>query len=170
MGGWAKAEGKLPSLGQLFGLAPAGAAPPASASENTGSPIAFGVGGGIAVFVIVFLLATWVDRYPAETKYNLSITETQVSIPPAHADRDWLVTVEFRVEPIPRSNYSLKLEFSEKPDFKELIGPAMLITSPVVGQAIDQIPAHVGQRAWVRLVLCDMADRDIAFSKILQVK
>jgi len=168
LGGWAKAEGKIPSLGRLFS---SGTTPPASGNDNDGSPITFGIGGGGAMFVIVILLATWIDPCQGETKYKVALSKPpQVTIPPAPANKDWLVTVDFRVEPVPPSNFSLILEFSERPDFKELIGLGMLIKSPDTGQAIDQIPAPAGKQAWARLVLRDLADRQIAFSNISHVK
>ncbi len=165
LGGWAKAEGKIPSLGALVGLVPKNGDP------GSGSPITFGIGGGGAVFIIVLLLAAWVDQCPGENKYILEILKPpRVDIPPAPANKDWLVTVDFRVDPIPPSNFSLTAEFSERPDFKTLIASAMSIKNPESGQAVDQIPTPPGKLAWLRLILRNTSGREVAASKISQVK
>jgi hypothetical protein len=165
LGGWARAEGKIPSLGELVGLSPK-----APGSESSGSPIAFGVGGGVAVFVVVFLLASWVDRCTPEPHYKLEIVRpARVSTPPPPANKDWLVTIDFAVEPIPPGNFSLMLEFCQKPDFKQLLTAATRITSPERGQVIDQIPSPESKQAWARLVLKDTTGDNVAISSVVQI-
>ena len=170
LGGWARAEGKIPWFNRKPKLDPVGATPAGESPDAASRGIGFGVGGGIAVLVITLLLTTYVDPKEPETRYTLQFLHlpTAVKAPIAGAE-EWAISVDFLVSPSPPGDYKLVLAFCERPDFKKLAADEFIMDNVQAGKAIDQLPRPASGQLYARLLLRDQWRRQVAVSEPVNV-
>jgi hypothetical protein len=126
------------------------------------NPISFGITGGIAVFIIVLLLSSWIYIF-RDTSPSV---ETPKIINVVSEENEDLndITVTYQPVPLP-PKYTLQIEIAKDKEFKQLASKRYKIDTPSNGEASMALKQPENIDYWIRLVVMTPDDKIVIGSE-----